>query len=337
MINTAVVVTTINPPNEPLRAIADECARRGHRFIVAGDSKTPAEFHIPGCSYYSVEAQLDAGLEFPRLCPLRSYSRKNAGYLLAMRDRPAQILETDDDNIPGEGFWRKRELRETVPVVRDAGWTNVYRYFTDANIWPRGLPLDAATTPVRPFASLPAAEVTCPIQQALADDDPDVDAIYRLLLPLPLSFRRDRRLALARNSWCPFNSQATAWLPEAYVLLYLPSHCSFRMTDIWRSFVAQRICWLNDWAILFESPTVRQERNTHDLMRDFAEELPGYLNNRRIADALSELELKPGAPSIADNMRICYQRLIDMGLVGEAELPLLDAWHTDIEALSEAA
>ena len=48
------------------------------------------------------------------------------------------------------------------------------------------------------------------------------------------------------------------------------------MTDIWRSFVAQRILQENDWAVLFHAPTVSQERNEHDLMRDFADEVPGY-------------------------------------------------------------
>jgi hypothetical protein len=33
-------------------------------------------------------------------------------------------------------------------------------------------------------------------------------------------------------------------------LLYLPSHCCFRMTDIWRSFIAQRCLWeLGHWVV----------------------------------------------------------------------------------------
>lgn len=83
--------------------------------------------------------------------------------------------------------------------------------------------------------------VECPIQQGLADNNPDVDAIYRLILPFPTIFRKGRKVALGNNSWSPFNSQNTTWWKKAFPLLYLPSYCSFRMTDIWRSFVAQRI------------------------------------------------------------------------------------------------
>jgi hypothetical protein len=75
----------------------------------------------------------------------------------------------------------------------------------------------------------------------LADENPDVDAIYRLTLPLPIIFNKANNVALGNNSFCPFYSQNRTWFKEAFPLLYLSSHCSFRMTDIWRSFVAQRI------------------------------------------------------------------------------------------------
>ena len=76
--------------------------------------------------------------------------------------------------------------------------------------------------------------------------------------------------------------------------MYLPAYCSFRMTDIWRSFVAQRIAWENGWNVLFREATVRQRRNPHDLMRDFRDEVPGYVANREICAALQALELEPG-------------------------------------------
>jgi hypothetical protein len=39
---------------------------------------------------------------------------------------------------------------------------------------------------------------------------------------------------------------------------------------------APHALWENGWHILFHGATVRQERNDHDLMRDFADEIPGY-------------------------------------------------------------
>ncbi|MEP6955655.1 MAG: STELLO glycosyltransferase family protein, partial [Chthoniobacterales bacterium] len=80
----------------------------------------------------------------------------------------------------------------------------------------------------------------------------------------------------------------------------LPAHCSFRMTDIWRSFVAQRIAWENGWSVLFHEATVRQDRNAHDLMRDFQDEVSGYLHNRAIVEALSHLSPTWARPARAE-------------------------------------
>jgi hypothetical protein len=331
---TALIVTSIAPPNAVLRHLAEGCMERGVEFIVIGDVPSPPDFKLEGCRFYHLAEQRALGFRFSELCPTRHYARKNIGYLLAMREGTSVIIETDDDNIPNPEFWAERNRRQTVGALSLAGWVNVYRYFTEANIWPRGLPLDRIQTSIPDYETLLQSEVDCPIQQGLADENPDVDAIYRLALPLPQSFRRDRRVALLEGSWSPFNSQNTTWWPDAFPLLYLPAHCSFRMTDIWRSFVAQRICWANDWGILYHEPTVWQERNEHNLMRDFRDEVPGYLNNAAICEALEKLSLKPGADELANNLRICYEELVRMELVGKEELDLIEAWVADLEEVS---
>ena len=331
---TALIVTSIAAPNAVLRALARGCLENGFQFIVIGDVPSPANFQLDGCRFFGLAEQRELGFEFARLCPTRHYARKNIGYLVALREGASVIIETDDDNFPEQEFWSERRRRQSVPVVGAAGWVNVYRYFTEANIWPRGLPLEQIQAPIPDFEMLQQADVDCPVQQGLANENPDVDAIYRLTLPLPQNFRADRRLALASGSWCPFNSQNTTWWLDAFPLLYLPAHCSFRMTDIWRSFVAQRIAWANDWAILFHEPTVWQERNEHNLMRDFKDEVPGYLNNSAICEALSGLDIKAGAEHLGSNLRLCYEKLVSMQLVGEQELDLVDAWLADLKLLS---
>jgi hypothetical protein len=326
-------VTSVSAPNAVLRELAKQCKARGFSFFLMGDVPSPDDFFIDGCEFYSLERQKATGFEIAKLLPTRHYSRKNIGYLLAIRARAGMLLETDDDNMPLPNFWDSRNVRMHVPTLSGNGWTNVYSYFTETNIWPRGLPLDAIQAHLPGFETLPEVELDCPIQPGLADEDPDVDAIYRLLLPLPVNFRTDRRLALAAGTWCPFNSQNTAWFPEAYPLLYLPSYCSFRMADIWRSFVAQRIAWENGWGVLFKGPDVYQERNEHNLMRDFADEVPGYLNNRTIGSQLAALGLKAGPTNIGDNLIKCYEELVRLTLIGAEEMPLVKAWVQDLATL----
>lgn len=103
------------------------------------------------------------------------------------------------------------------------------------------------------------------------------------------------------------------------------------MTDIWRSFVAQRIAWANGWSVLFREATVVQDRNDHSLMRDFEDEISGYLGNEKIRQALQALDLPSGVEAIPEAMRMCYRALTDQGFVGAEELPLLDAWLEDLE------
>jgi hypothetical protein len=325
-----LVVTSISGPNHVLSSLAAGAVEHGIPFFLIGDVASPAEFSLEGCRFYSIAQQEELEFRIATLTPKRHYARKNIGYLLAIQNGAEIIVETDDDNFPRSSFWENRNRMAHAATLGGAGWVNAYRYFADVPIWPRGLPLEAIHNRLPEFETLRVGLCDCPIQQGLADENPDVDAIYRLALPLPVRFRSDRALALTRHSWCPFNSQNTTWWADCFPLLYLPAYCSFRMTDIWRSFVAQRIAWANDWSILFSQPTVWQDRNDHKLMADFEDEVPGYLNNRRICEAFDLLPITPGPNHIPDGLRLCYETLIKMGLIGSQEMTLVDAWLADL-------
>jgi hypothetical protein len=329
---TAVIITSIAEPNEVLNVIARQCRERGYHFVLIGDEASPPDFFLEGCDYYSLQRQSHLGFEFADKCPTRHYARKNIGYLIALQQGAEVILETDDDNFPAEDFWRLRLLKQKVKIAENGGWLNTYRYFTDSSIWPRGFLLSRIQQPVPDYDLLGEREVACPIQQNLVTGNPDVDAIYRLTLPISGSFLNDRSVAL-KHTWCPFNSQNTTWWRQVFALMYLPAFCSFRMTDIWRSFIAQRIIWENDWAVLFDRPTMHQIRNKHDLMADFKEELPGYLHNEQFCNVLESLSIVPGVEHLSGNLCLAYEALIKAGLFPEKEMTLVHAWLGDIERL----
>ncbi|MCX7846947.1 MAG: STELLO glycosyltransferase family protein [bacterium] len=329
----ALVITSIAPPTEILRVYARECSQRGIHFILIGDTKSPADFYLPGCDFYSIERQRSLPFHLARLLPERHYARKNLGYLIAWQAGARIVAETDDDNIPLESFWQTPRPRVAVRVAEGCGWVNVFRYFSAAHVWPRGYPLERVQAPLVPREQLPIRNVTCFIQQGLADENPDVDAVYRMTQPLPVCFSREEPIGVGRGAWCPFNSQNTVWFREAAPLMYLPAHCSFRMTDIWRSFVAHRIGWEYGWHVLYTAPTVRQERNEHNLLRDFADEVPGYLHNTELCAALAEHTLSMELQHMTANLRACYKVLRDLQLVGDVEETLLDAWCEDIKRL----
>lgn len=330
----SLVITSIaGQDNAVLRSYAESCSQKNITFILIGDTRSPASFQLDGCDFYSLAEQRKLPFQSASFVPEKHYARKNIGYLIAIRNGAEVIIETDDDNYALPAFWEERKKASASYLLEDKGWVNLYGYFTKQRIWPRGFALEHLHDALPALDASTFKSYTSPIQQGLANENPDVDAIYRLILPLPVSFNANDNVAIGRGSWCPFNSQNTTWLKEAFMLLYLPAYCSFRMTDIWRSFVAQRICWENNWPVLFHKATVWQERNEHNLMRDFADEIPGYTHNKKITDALAGLHLSPGAENIADNLLKCYEVLAGMGLVGQQELPLLKAWIADMQAL----
>jgi hypothetical protein len=168
--------------------------------------------------------------------------------------------------------------------------------------------------------------VRSPVQQGLANGSPDVDAVWRLILDRNFAFSDGAPVVLEAGNWCPFNTQTTWWWPIAFPLLYLPSYCSFRTCDIWKSFIAQRCLWELGYGITFHAAEVFQDRNQHDLDRDFADEVPGYTRNKEIADVLSRLQLKSGEAQIGDNLRRCYEALIAATVFPSAELELVELW-----------
>ncbi|MDP4623693.1 MAG: STELLO glycosyltransferase family protein [Akkermansiaceae bacterium] len=328
---TSLVVTSINAPTAAVKELASGSLEHGWDFIMAGDSKSPTDFSLDGCRFLSLEAQRGSGFSMAKICPERSYTRKNLAYLEAMASGADVIVETDDDNHPLDEFWQSRvgEI-ECKPVAHD-GWVNAYGYFTEEFIYPRGLPLKYARDAVPEGGGMET--VFCPVQQGLADSDPDVDAVYRMLFPLPFHFEKNSTPVLLRDgAWCPFNSQNTTFQKCAFPLLYLPAECSFRMTDIWRSFVAQRILQARGMGVLFHSPTVWQDRNDHDLQKDFTDELPGYNHNAEMREALVSLRLDDSMTSVA-MLELCYQELIRRGWVGQGEEKLLTAWIADLAAM----
>lgn len=328
----AVIITSIFKPNAVMREIASQSVTHGMDFIIAGDSKSPADFQIEGAEFLSIQAQREMG-EYGRACPERTYARKNLAYLRAAAAQAPWIVETDDDNMPGKGFWATPRREVTGRKIERKGWVNAYRYFADTFIYPRGYPIDRALPDWHSDAAQAtsaASAANCPIQQSLADENPDVDAAYRMLHPLPFNFKQDAPLVLGESAWCPFNSQNTVFFPEVYPLLYLPATCSFRMTDIWRSFIAQRILWTCGWNLSFHSATVIQERNDHNLLRDFEDEISGYLGNQKIIDLLETLDLKSGVSHIRTNLETCCSAMIAQGFYKATEETLLTAWLNDL-------
>lgn len=324
-----IVITSIFPPTEAVRAFAQA---PGHDLIVVGDKKTPPDWACDGVEFLSVEEPEKSPHALARHLPFNHYCRKMLGYLRAIECGTEVLIDTDDDNIP-KPDWEFPGFDGTFDCVPGGrGFVNIYQLFTQQPIWPRGLPLGLIRTQFDFEKSITPAACRIGIWQGLADEDPDVDAIYRLTNDTPCYFEERAPIVLKSGTLCPFNSQNTATRRELFPLLYMPVFVTFRFTDILRGLVAQPIMAVHGYQLGFTGATVVQKRNPHDYMKDFVSEIPVYEHSRRVVEVVSEVV--SSNQTMEGNLLAAYRELYHRGIVLEKELAVLDAWLSNLEKIS---
>lgn len=311
-----IVITTINQKNDCLSGFADI---KGWDLIIVGDKKSPQAYDLKAF-YLDVAEQQKLFSGFAESLPYNHYCRKNLGYAYAVTQGYEVIGESDDDNLPKTG-WGNISEESVFPTITAPAYPNVYREFTDQNIWPRGFPLDLLTTEEKVQKTAMPANVG--VWQGLADGDSDVDAIYRLTINKNVKFANGKIVVLDSGVVSPFNSQNTIWQKKAFVYLYLPHTVTFRYTDILRSFVAQFGLWSLGLRLGFISPTVSSDvRNYHNYLKDFADEVPMYNTFHTVMETLKGCKLTGNS----EDLLAMYEALFNKGIVQKSELETIRIW-----------
>jgi len=328
-----VIITTINEPTETIRK---HISNSEYDVIIVGDLKTPGTYKNEDCIFLDVENQKKL---FPELCdliPYNHYGRKNLGYLYAIKKGYEVIYETDDDNIPHDNFDSVLELDKNVQTIKEnnSSWINIFKYFTNNSwIWPRGYPLSNIKQNPHPdfkFDNSKNKEDVA-IINGLVENDPDVDAIFRLVCNHAVVWEKGKKIIISNENTCPFNTQNTFWLdPNLFLGLLIPCSVTFRYCDILKGIVANTLLKYNNKNMAYTSPNVTQLRNEHDLMQDFESEVPMYLANETIVDVLGE-DVLPRQKSIDKNfnkelMRNIYQKLFNKQIITELDLKICETW-----------
>ena len=320
-----IVITSIFKPTIAIKKFS---TLKDYKLIVIGDTKTPKSWKSQDVIYLSIGDQKKLRFNILNKLPFNHYSRKMIGYLFAASNGAEFIVDTDDDNIPLEKWSFPCFEGKFKKIQDDLGFVNIYQLYTNEKIWPRGLPLNLVNTDFRLSKKLNFEYSKIGIWQGLADEDPDVDAIYRLIINKPCYFDANDPIILGKGTICPFNSQNTMIRKELFPLLYLPAFVNFRFTDILRGLVAQPIMWLNGFHLGFTNATVIQKRNIHDYMKDFQSEIPMYENVERIIEIVSTVI--SSSKSISENLYSAYEQLHRDNIVIKDELKLLNEWIGDI-------
>ncbi len=109
------IITTIQKPTDCVRRLCARLAPLDVPLIVIGDKKGPWSYEVPGAELVTLKQQDNLPFMLRKILPENHYTRKNLGYLLAMKEGAQCIYETDDDNAP-HASWRWRE--ETTKACR---------------------------------------------------------------------------------------------------------------------------------------------------------------------------------------------------------------------------
>ena len=347
------VVTTIFNPTDSIHNIV----KLGFCVIVIGDYKTNnsiweiySKENYPYIHFFR-ENSLAMEFQINKHIPSNHFSKKNLGFIIAIRFGALYIYDFDDDNIfkPSvkdfvNNFTAKKKYTLTnleYPLI------NIYNFFEPMDkslqsvfVWPRGFPLEyihsigkTSVDVVNIDGSQSAMMNKVCVWQSVADYDPDVDAIYRMTKTLPIFFSNsDSTLILPRGVYSPWNAQSVLIHKRAFGILLIPISVTGRVSDIWRSFIACRLLEAGGLLVSFTSPLVNQFRNPHNYLNDLNDEMDLYQKSTMLLNILISLP-HPVYGSSLDTfyIKIIYE-LVNARILNEIDYKLAQAWLYDLKS-----
>ncbi|CAB9522016.1 Protein of unknown function, DUF288 [Seminavis robusta] len=323
--------------------------------------------------FLSVSAQNEISkmIPFVKLMPFQSFARKNIGYLYAIWMGATAIFDFDDDNLvrgennkttKGGGILGTELLadftNETKSLVmvrhvsiamdfNDRAFNPLHMMgATIADAWPRGMPLSlinskSARGQRGPLVLKEVQQSNVAIIQSVCDHDPDVDAIFRLNHQQPFSFESSKAKAMTlevpSQLYSPYNAQATLHFHIAFWGLYLPMTVNGRVSDIWRSYIVQRLLRELDTQahVLYSPPIVESpSRNAHDNLGDLAAEQHLYLRTEALLEVLDNWQPitdKGGTDSLQARIEDLWIHLYERQFVEVEDVQAVQDWVAALE------
>ena len=252
-------------------------------LVVIGDKKTPRDYHLERGIYVPPEEQEKYDPALSEAIGWNCIQRRNFGFLWAKDMHADVVAVVDDDNIPLDGWGQDLLVGKEVevdyyetdlPAFDPVGATN------HGHLWHRGYPLQLV--PKRDYSRKTRKKVRADIQADFWNGDPDIDAICRIEHAPECRFDPGC-FPMAANKMGPFDSQNTFLAAEVLKDYFI--------------FPARRPHGRHLGGLLRAGqgmprssttrPSVYQERNVHDLIRDMRQEYIGYENNLKLVEDLA--------------------------------------------------
>jgi hypothetical protein len=271
-----IVTTTINSPT---KATLEFCKKKEFDFLIVGDLKTPhieykkLEKNYPQVKYLDPKEQEENYKEISDSIGWNCIQRRSIGFIYAYQKGYDIVASVDDDNIPYENWGEQIFIGKTIECDFYETKNIVFDPLSITNhpyIWHRGFPIDLLDRR-SDFEYKGKVNRKVLVQADLWDGDPDIDAMARLTIKPIVKFENINS-PYCSNKISPFNSQNT-FLHRDVLKYYIMLPFVGRMDDIWASYILQS--YFPDSLVYFK-PTVYQERNKQDLIKNLENEILGY-------------------------------------------------------------
>ena len=347
---TTIIMPSIRVPQN-VRAWAALLDPATDEIIIAGNQKSPHNDIVEELDevgrqtgvltiYLHPEDERVTEKVIHPFTPANHTTRRNFALLEALERRPDVLVSLDDDNFPYLHTWLdgvKMLLESDVwhhrPVIQSAsGWWNAGR-LCNPKVIHRGWPLTrwyesdngAVADGLNPRIGVVAS---------LWLGDPDISALERITSD-PLVKDVLSSVVLAPGTWCPFDSQSTAVHGDLADMMYMWPEVG-RYDDIWSSYVMRAVMDVTKWHITYGQPTVTQERNPHNLLRDLEDELFGYKYTDELTNHLRDIVQRSQAWPSTMSVYEVFKRFLLLLMAESNVIPMLTrdsftAWLTDVD------
>lgn len=278
-----IVSTTINAPTKAIKKFDN---LKDWNLIVSGDLKTPSNYKLKNGIYLNPKDQEKISKKLSDLIGWNCIQRRNFAMILAYKKGADIIATIDDDNIPLPNWNSNLIIEKKIKVNKYFTNEEVFDPISVTNhkeLWHRGFPLQILKNKNKKKKKK-KINSNFDIQADFWNGDPDIDAICRMEHAPECKFKIST-FPFTSNKPSPFNSQNTYLKRRVIKHYFLFPHIG-RMDDIWASYYVEA----KGFNVLYNKPSVYQQRNVHDLTKDMKKEYIGYENNLNL---IKELKKNP--------------------------------------------
>jgi hypothetical protein len=278
-----IISTTINSPTEAIEKFDN---LKDWNLIVSGDLKTPKNYKLKNGVYIGPKDQEKISKKLSNLIGWNCIQRRNFAMIMAYKQGADIIATIDDDNIPFTNWGKNLLIENKVSAKKYITKEDAFDPISVTNykhLWHRGFPLQILKNKNK-NKDIKKINSNFDVQADFWNGDPDIDAVCRMEHAPECKFQTSV-FPFTSNKMSPFNSQNTYLKRKVMEHYFLFPHIG-RMDDIWASYYVEA----KGFKVLYNKPSVYQQRNVHDLTKDMKKEYIGYENNLNL---IKELKKNP--------------------------------------------